>query len=492
MLEGFDKEWVFAGTRRYASYTNLKGGEYTFRVKGSNKDGVWNEAGTSVQIMVIPPIWERWWFISSTALLIAVAVTGGYFMRIRRIRLEKRILEEQVRERTQEIERRQLVAEGLREILAILNSNRSLGESLERIIQQAVRLTGARALVIFRSGEDSLPVAVASNLPEGQLPTDSTAGSNGANQAAYRAGVMFMPEWIYRVLAKGEALMIPDLQEYCRTHGELEQHYLLAFGALLAVPLLMNDVVDGGLVLVYDRPYSMNDDELHTAQSFADHAALAIANARLRVQAEEQAVSTERSRLARDLHDAVTQTLFATNLIAEVLPRLWDRSPEIGKQKIEEIRELTRGALAEMRTLLMELRPAALEDVALADLLQQLSEAFTGQARVPVTFEFDRAVQLPPNVKIGFYRIAQEALNNVTKHARASHVKVQLLQGQDGVSLEIADDGIGFDPRSSSPDHFGLSIMEERAQAIGGCLEIESKPGGGTKVRICWDITNLG
>ena len=120
------------------------------------------------------------------------------------------------------------------------------------------------------------------------------------------------------------------------------------------------------------------------AISFANHAALAIANAQLRSQAEEIAVSAERSRLARDLHDAVTQTLFATSLIAEVLPRLWERNPEVGKQKITEIRELTRGALAEMRTLLMELRPTALDDVPLPDLLQQLSEAFTGRARVPV------------------------------------------------------------------------------------------------------------
>ena len=497
MLEGFNKEWVYSGTQRYASYTNLKGGEYTFRVKGSNKDGVWNETGTAIKIVVVPPLWERWWFIGSLALGLVGSVAGGYLLRIRRIQFQQRILEELVRERTQEIERRRQVAEGLREILAILNSNRTLRESLDWIIQQAVRLTGARAMVIFRNSEGSQPVAVAGNLP---LPASATslpaavdrlsAGGSVAEQypGPVRLGVvMYMPEWISQRLITGHPVIVSDLKNYRQAHPELNGHRLEQFGALLAVPLWMNDQVDGGLVLVYDRAYPFSNDDLQTAQNFADHAALAIANARLRVQAEEQAVSAERSRLARDLHDAVTQTLFATSLIAEVLPRLWERSPELGKQKVAEIRELTRGALAEMRTLLMELRPAALEDVALADLLQQLSEAFTGRARVPVMLQADKSIQLPPNVKIGFYRIAQEALNNISKHARARQVTIQLAEGPQGVWMEIRDDGIGFEPGTSVPDHFGLGIMEERAQSIGACYQIKSQPGDGTCIRVQWE-----
>lgn len=510
MLEGFNREWVYSGNQRNASYTNLKGGEYTFRVIGTNKDGVWNETGTAVRIVVVPPIWERWWFIGSLVVGLVGTVAGGYWLRIRRIQFEQRILEEQVRERTQEIERRRQVAEGLREILAILNSNRTLRESLDWIIQQAVRLTGARAMVIFRNSEGSLPVAVASNLPpaapgasgeaaEGGAPApDPRPAGNGAQAAAggqgmvRRGAVMYMPAWISRRLAGGNPVIVNNLPAYRQAHPELEGHRLELFGALLAVPLWMNDLVDGGLVLLYDRPFDFSNDDLQTAQNFADHAALAIANARLRVQAEEQAVSAERSRLARDLHDAVTQTLFATSLIAEVLPRLWERSPEIGKQKVAEIRELTRGALAEMRTMLMELRPAALEDVALADLLQQLSEAFTGRARVPVQLQADKSIQLPPNVKIGFYRIAQEALNNISKHSRARQVTIHLFEGPQGVQMEIRDDGIGFERGKHSPDHFGLAIMEERAQSIGACYRIESQPGSGTCIHVQWETDENG
>jgi signal transduction histidine kinase/streptogramin lyase len=503
MLEGFNKDWVYSGTLRNASYTNLKGGEYTFRVKGSNKDGVWNESGTAVSIVVVPPLWERWWFIGSLALGIVGSIAGGYLLRIRRIQFEQRILEEQVLERTQEIERRRQVAEGLREILAILNSNRTLRESLDWIIQQAVRLTGARAMVIFRNSEGSLPVAVASNLPQpasSQLVEDDSLPAAEDSLTAYTSGdapvnaalarrmvVMYMPDWISKRLMTGHPLVVSDMNGYRQAHPELNGHRLEQFGALLAVPLWMNDLVDGGLVLLYDRAYSFSNEDLETAQNFADHAALAIANARLRVQAEQQAVSAERSRLARDLHDAVTQTLFATSLIAEVLPRLWERSPELGKQKVAEIRELTRGALAEMRTLLMELRPAALEDVALADLLQQLSEGFTGRARVPVSLQADKTIQLPPNVKMCYYRIAQEALNNISKHARANQVTIQLSEGPQGVLMQIQDDGIGFVPEKGSPDHFGLGIMEERALAIGACYQIESQPGAGTLIRVNWE-----
>jgi signal transduction histidine kinase len=249
---------------------------------------------------------------------------------------------------------------------------------------------------------------------------------------------------------------------------------------------MINDKIDGGLVLLYDTPHLSSVEDTQMAVSFADHAALAIANSMLRSHSEEIAVSAERSRLARDLHDAVTQTLFATSLIAEVLPKLWERSPEAGKQKIAEIRELTRGALAEMRTLLMELRPTALVDVPLPDLLLQLSEAFTGRARVPVDLDANKTVDLPTNVKIGFYRITQEALNNIQKHANASHVEILLHDCDDRVELCIADDGNGFEMGKVPPDHFGLKIMEERAQTIGAELSVESKPTQGTKITVSW------
>lgn len=473
-LVGFDKDWVYAGNRRYASYTNLRGGRYTFRVIGSNQDGIWNETGASIDIVVIPPIWERWWFIGSVGLLLASGAIAGYRYRVVRIQIQNRQLEEQVRERTQEIERRREVAEGLRDIINILNSNRSLKESLDAIIVQIVRLLGARAVILFRCVEDGCPLVIASNLID-----------RGA--AIYNRGMPVLPGWLAKPLLQGEMINMPDLVAERENYPEMENSPIARYAALLGVPLAVNDKIDGGLILLYEQPIQPSDEDIQMAISFADHAALAIANAQLRSQAEEIAVSAERSRLARDLHDAVTQTLFATSLIAEVLPRLWERSPEAGKQKVAEIRELTRGALAEMRTLLMELRPSALVDVPLPDLLLQLSEAFTGRARVPVELDVDKTVDLPTNVKIGFYRITQEALNNIQKHARATQVEIHLHDVGDCVELSIKDNGVGFETGHTLPDHFGLGIMEERAQSVGAQFMLESQPGAGTSISVAWE-----
>ena len=204
-------------------------------------------------------------------------------------------------------------------------------------------------------------------------------------------------------------------------------------------------------------------------------------------QVQEKAVVAERNRLARDLHDAVTQTLFSASLIAEVLPRIWERDPEEGRRRLGELRELNRGALAEMRTLLLELRPSALVEAELADLLRQLAESVTGRARVPVALEVEGTGALPAEVKVALYRIGQEALNNVAKHAGASQATVSLRCQPGTVTLRIRDDGRGFDPASIAVESLGLGIMRERAEAIGARLAIESRVGQGTKVTVVWD-----
>ncbi len=153
---------------------------------------------------------------------------------------------------------------------------------------------------------------------------------------------------------------------------------------------------------------------------------LATAFNRMTGRLHELAASKERQRLARDLHDAVSQTLFSISLMAEVLPRIYEKDPEAGRQRLEELRQLTRGALAEMRMLLLELRPAALAETSLPDLLRQLGEAVVGRARIPVDVRIDETVSPPPEVAVALYRIAQEALNNVVKHAAAGQATVTL------------------------------------------------------------------
>ena len=203
-------------------------------------------------------------------------------------------------------------------------------------------------------------------------------------------------------------------------------------------------------------------------------------------KAAQEAVAGERARLARDLHDAVTQTLFSASLIAEILPDLWAADIEEAKQSTEELRQLTSGALAEMRTLLLELRPAALTQSRFEDLLKQLSEATIGRARLPVHLSIEGERSLPPEVQVALYRIAQESLNNIVKYARASQVNIVLVLSAAGLHMEIRDNGVGFDMRNVKPTSLGMRIMRERAQSIDADFEVATKPGQGTAVSITW------
>ena len=204
-------------------------------------------------------------------------------------------------------------------------------------------------------------------------------------------------------------------------------------------------------------------------------------------KAADHAVLAERNRLARELHDAVTQTLFSASLIAEVLPELWQMNIEEAQRSTEELRQLTRGALAEMRTLLMELRPASLTQARFPDLLNQLSEAVIGRARIPVEVTVEGDYELPPDVKVVFYRITQESLNNIAKYSRATLVEIRVNLVCCSAHLEIKDNGIGFDTAKVKPTSMGMRIMRERAEAIQAQFNITSSPGQGTTVSVDWD-----
>jgi signal transduction histidine kinase len=170
------------------------------------------------------------------------------------------------------------------------------------------------------------------------------------------------------------------------------------------------------------------------------------------------------------------------------LPAVWERDPAEGARNLERLRRLARAAMAEMRTLLFELRPAALESASLAALLERLGDALGGQTQIAVDIEADEAVALPPDVKIVFYRVAQEAFNNIAKHARASSVTARVEAVDGGATLTVTDDGRGFDPQGIVGG-MGLSIMSERLQRIAGQLDVETTPGAGTTIRAAWPST---
>ena len=271
----------------------------------------------------------------------------------------------------------------------------------------------------------------------------------------------------------------------------LDDHAVLIRGvqAWMWVPLAVKGQIIGGMSIAHAEPDAFTSHQANLAQAMANQAAITLVNAQLYEQAQTLATLQERERLAQNLHDAVNQSLFSASLIAEVLPRLWERNPDEARQSLEDLRLLIRGATAEMRGLLAELRPLVLTDSELGDLLNQLGDALTGRMNIPVTITITGQGSLPADVQVVFYRLCQEGLNNIAKHAGASQVEINLQYAAGTVELHIRDDGCGFDPAHVTSGHHGLSIMHERAKAIGANLAVTSRPDHGTEIFIRWPET---
>lgn len=470
-LDGLEEDWIYAGSRRYVSYTNLEGGDYTFRVKGSNSDGVWNEEGTSLRVTVIPPIWDRDWFRLVVFFLVLGMVYTGHRLRVRAVEARSQELESLVKVRTQEIEQRKDELSALYRADGELIQHLEMAQVFQTLVEIATDILGAdKGLLLFWDDQ------------AGRLDVRAAKGFSSKTLEKMRR---FEDDGVVgSIVAGGGAVIIPDTMEDPRVAGCLID--VEEIRALMHVPIRMGGRTYGVLSVAYTEPGKVGTEEERLFSSLAGRAALAIEQAQLQVKAKQAAVLEERGRLARDLHDAVTQTLFSASMVAEVLPTLWEKDPEIGRSRLEKLRELTRGALAEMRTLLIELRPTAIAEAEIGDLLKQLAESTTGRAQIPVELEIQGKCELAVDDKVALYRIAQEALNNVAKHSRAKRARLELVCGGPEVVLCVLDDGIGVDLATVAPDHMGLKIMRERADSIGAQLEIANPDEGGTRVRVHW------
>ena len=256
--------------------------------------------------------------------------------------------------------------------------------------------------------------------------------------------------------------------------------------AWMWVPVAVKNRVIGIIGVAHVTTNFFTAHHADLALTVANLAAIALVNSELYEHAQTLAALEERQRLAQNLHDAVNQSLFSAGLIADVLPRLWDRDQAEARKSLDDLRRLTRAAQAEMRALLAELRPSALTDTDLGDLLHLLGNALSGRINIPVKVNVAREVVLPAEIQVTFYRICQEALNNVGKHAKASRVDIDLVHEGSAVELRIRDDGMGFNPEETFAGHYGLSMMRERAEAAGAQLSITSRSGHGTEFIMRW------
>ncbi len=385
----------------------------------------------------------------------------------------------------EEAERRHTVAEGLREILAVLNSNRPLQETLDFIIRQTCRVTGSDAASLLQreSPDSSFTIQSSCGLDAEYVSAIRfSVGKGGAGRALAARGPVMVTDaaaFVARLVKEPD----PQFTEETRALQLMLSH---GFSSLLSVPLTIKDEDYGGITLYYRRAREFSQEEIQVAMSVADQAALAIENARLRGQAEQAAAFAERSRLARELHDSVTQSLYSITLYSEAVARMLTAGA--GSEAVEHLRELratAQEALREMRLLIFQLSPPALDKGDLAGALQVRLDAVEARGGLNVDLQVRGTERLSPFVRKELYQIAQEALNNTLKHARAQAVRILLDFQESATRLEVKDDGNGFEPEEArGGGGLGLRGMGERAQAIGGTLVVESSPGKGTRVTV--------
>ena len=507
-LEGFDKDWIQAGNRRFATYTNVPGGQYVFRVRASNSDGVWNEKGVAVPIFITPPVWQTWWFIGLLIVVVGALVAGGFRWRLNTIREQNVYLETQVSERTSELRETNKLLE--KEV----DQRKRAEAELEKRAANELKQSEARFQAIF----DNVAVGVAV-MTLGRRPiafnaaTERIIGYNAEELENIDPRSLALPEdrgmdiELFKGLIEGKRNSYVMERRYRHKDGRVfwarinyslvrdldgNPDYLIGIIEDIdeqkrAEERFAEQEAEYLLTLqqrVTERTHELEETNQRLEKEFEQRTKI---EKELAEKAADEAVTADRTRLARDLHDAVTQTLFSASLTAEVLPELWEMDVEEAKRSTEELRQLTRGALAEMRTLLLELRPATLTQTRLSDLIRQLCEAFIGRSRLPITLKIEGDCKLPPEVQVACYRIAQESLNNVFKYARATEVDVDLFISPTCVRFKVCDNGIGFDLSGTKPTSLGMRIMRERAEAIGAGFRISSTPGSGTCVEITWN-----
>lgn len=285
-----------------------------------------------------------------------------------------------------------------------------------------------------------------------------------------------------RVASTGQALYLPDVRE---DPGYVE---MKGSGTLseLTVPIKVKGKVIGVLDAQSKHLNAFDDSDLMVLQSLADQTAVAVENAQLYKQAQQLAVVEERNRLARELHDSVTQALYGITLHAEAAYRqLEAQRADLANEQLSELRSTAQEALREMRLLIFELRPSVVEMQGLVPALRARLEAVEERAGLRVEMNLDDHLNLSDRVQDGLYRIAQEALNNALKHAKANQIRLNLSGSLSKVTLEIFDDGLGFKPDEAiEGGGLGLDGIIERAELLRGELTIDSWPGKGTTIRI--------
>ena len=380
--------------------------------------------------------------------------------------LAQQTLEQRVQERTRELR-------ALYDVLSAASASLELETVLQRSLDAVLDVMRCNVGAVHLLGEGGHLL----NLAAGRgIPSELRSQISSVPVDSGLAGT---------VIQRGEPTLVRDIAS---SPLPLRSIPAAADQTYLGVPLRSRGRTLGVLSVLGEAGRHFADEEVALLIHIADEVGIAVENAQLYRQAEQLAVMRERQRLARELHDSVTQALYSLTLLSEAARRMAG-SGELrqAQEPLYRLNAIAQQALKEMRLLVYELRPLVLKREGLVGALQHRLDAVEGRAGVEARLLVQGDVKLPSEVEEDLYRIAQEALNNALKHAAASAVTVTIHAEDQAVEIKVVDDGTGFDPQTANTGGgMGLTTMRERAEKMGARLQVESTPGQGTTVRVLW------
>ncbi len=376
-------------------------------------------------------------------------------------------------------------AQALAQIASTVAVAGSLEQTLDALARRVVEATGTVHCGLFLIDEEEKCIRDYGGYDPWESDPKSDSEKRQAWEAAVRAGA---PAPGSEVVETGRPVIIDNISEvlladprFAPVHEQVRQYPNITLAAL---PMRYGHRIIGWMNVCYAPGRRPNDADIAFLSTIADQATIAAENASLLVEAREKAALEERQRLARELHDSVSQALYGIALGARTARTLIDRDPKQAVEPLDYVLSLAEAGLAEMRALIFELRPESLKEEGLIAALTKQIEFVRARHKITVEATLPDEPAVPIEVKEAVYRIAQEALTNTIKHARASQVALQLNGGPHELVLEVSDNGVGFEPGGSFPGHLGLRSMQERAETQGGTFDVDSAPARGTRVRV--------
>ncbi|HZM24882.1 MAG TPA: two-component regulator propeller domain-containing protein [Anaerolineales bacterium] len=470
MLEGFDTNWHFIGTKRSGRYTNIPGGKYTLLLKATNSDGVWNETPARLNVTVIPPYWQTVWFRALLSFAAVAVIFSGVKLRTKSIQDRNRALERLVQERTHALEKRGRELEALYQADEKILRNVSLNQVFQTLVDVAVDLLHADRSVVFAWDEEQTKVRprVSHGYSARTLKVMEFARGEGN---------------VGQVLATGKSIIARELEPETMRPDVREAIIAEGIKSFVHIPIVVDQRVVAVFNVAFTRPDFIGEDIMRLFSALTDRASLSIANMELFEQTKDLAVMEERSRLARDLHDSAKQKAFAALAQLGTARGILNGNGHSVAIHLNEAENLVSDVIQELTFLVQEIYPIALQEKGLATALREYIFEWENRNDSTAKLSIRNERRLPLEIEQAIYRVTQESLANVARHSKASRVDIALVYNTDSVQLSLADDGCGFDADVKSHG-MGLRSIRERVSSVHGVAQIQSAPGHGTRILV--------